>query len=438
MTEASIWVSLLDLDDSEPVRGMSGPLSDQHGMARVLVRMHHAPIGYIELPAAPAETLTTRANSLAEKTLAEPLRHHEELDKAALDTRESLDKAALDTKESAGWMASVSCPDRFAPGGPGVTVIICTRDRAEGLHKCLRSIQQINYEPLQILVVDNAPTSDETRELVTGLAKADARIQYTCEPGPGLSRARNHGLARAQFDLICFTDDDVRVDPGWLAAVVAGFAADPGTVCVTGLVASSSLDTGAERYFDSRYSWGEAFEPRRYDLAAHRHSSPLYPFNAGVFGTGANFAIRRSAVKELGDFDPILGVGGPGRGGEDLDMFLRVILAGGRICYLPSSLVWHRHRSDEDALAEQIYSYGHGLGAYLAKHLLSGQMPVVLLTRALRHATAVLRRTRKASRAGQMRVGGKRLVLIEAWGALIGALSYRRAARRASSASSNL
>jgi GT2 family glycosyltransferase len=423
MTEASIWVSLLDLDDSEPVRGMGGPLSDQHGMARVLVRMHHAPIGYIELPAGPAENLTARAISLAEKTLAEPLQHHEELD-----------KAALDTQESAGWMASVSCPDRFASGGPGVTVIICTRDRADGLHKCLRSIQQVNYEPLQILVVDNAPASDETRELVTGLAKADARIQYTCEPEPGLSRARNHGLARAQFDLICFTDDDTRVDPGWAAAVAAGFAADPGAACVTGLVASSSLNTGAERYFDSRYSWGEAFEPRRYDLATHRHSSALYPFNAGVFGTGANFAIRRSAVEELGDFDPVLGTGGPGRGGEDLDMFLRIILAGGRICYLPSSLVWHQHRSDEGALAEQIYSYGHGLGAYLAKHLLSGQMPVVLLTRALRHATAVLRRSRKASRAGQMRVGGRRLVLTEARGALVGALSYRRAARQTASA----
>lgn len=115
-------------------------------------------------------------------------------------------------------------------------------------------------------------------------------------------------------------------------------------------------------------------------------------------------------------------------------MFLRIILAGGRICYLPSSLVWHQHRSDEGALAEQIYSYGHGLGAYLAKHLLSGQMPVVLLTRALRHATAVLRRSRKASRAGQMRVGGRRLVLTEARGALVGALSYRRAARQTASA----
>jgi GT2 family glycosyltransferase len=426
MTETSIWVGLLDLDDSQPVHGVSGPLSDQHGAARVMVRMHHAPMGYIQLPVAPAESLTARARSLAEKALADPLRRHEELDKEAL--------AAPD---SAGWMAAVSCPQRFATsGGVGVTVIVCTRDRTEGLAECLRSIQQLNYEPLEILVVDNAPTGDDTRELVTAAAQTDPRIQYTCEPNPGLSRARNHGLERAQFDLVCFTDDDTQVDPGWPSAITVGFAADPDAVCVTGLVATSSLNTGSERYFDSRYSWGEAFEPRRYDLAANRHHSPLYPFSAGVFGTGANFAIRRSVVNDLGGFDPILGAGGPGRGGEDLDMFLRLILAGGRICYLPSSLVWHQHRPDLEALSEQIYSYGHGLGAYLAKHLINRRMPAVLLGRGLRQAGVVLRRTRQASRAGQMRAGGRRLALAEARGVVAGALCYRRASRQESGASS--
>jgi GT2 family glycosyltransferase len=111
-------------------------------------------------------------------------------------------------------------------------------------------------------------------------------------------------------------------------------------------------------------------------------------------------------------------------------MFLRIILAGGRICYLPSSLVWHQHRSDIDALGEQIYSYGYGLGAYLAKHLINGLMPVVLLGRGLRQAGVVLGRTRQASRAGQMRVGGRRLALTEARGVLAGALCYRRVARR--------
>ena len=116
-------------------------------------------------------------------------------------------------------------------------------------------------------------------------------------------------------------------------------------------------------------------------------------------------------------------------------MFLRIILAGGRICYLPSSLVWHQHRSDMDALGKQIYSYGYGLGAYLAKHLINGQMPAVLLGRGFRYAGVVLGRTRQASRAGQMRAGGRRLALIEARGVLAGALCYRRAARRTSTAS---
>ena len=429
MTEAStsIWLGLLDLDGSEPIRGVSGPLGDRHGMARVMIRVHHAPVGYVELPAKPVESLTARAASLAERTLAEPLRRHEELD-----------KEALDTQSSAGWTAAVSCPQRFAvSGGTGVTIIVCTRDRTQGLAECLRSIQQVNYEPFEILVVDNAPARDDTRELVMAMARTDTRVRYTCEPDPGLSRARNHGLARARFDVVCFTDDDTRVDPGWVAAAAAGFAADPEAVCVTGLVASSSLDTGPERYFDSRYSWGKAFDPRRYDLVTHRHSSSLYPYSAGVFGTGANFAVRRGTVTGLGGFDPILGAGGPGRGGEDLDMFLRIILAGGRICYLPSSLVWHQHRSDMEALGEQIYSYGHGLGAYLAKHLISGGMPVVLLARGLRRVGVVLGRTRQASQAGQMRVGGRRLALTEARGALVGALCYRRAAHRASSAAAN-
>ena len=68
MAGAGIWVGLLDLDGSEPIHGVSGPLSDSHGMARVLIRAHHAPIGYVQLPAAPAESLTARATSLAESS----------------------------------------------------------------------------------------------------------------------------------------------------------------------------------------------------------------------------------------------------------------------------------------------------------------------------------------------------------------------------------
>jgi glycosyltransferase involved in cell wall biosynthesis len=418
--EGAIWVGLLDMDEGRPVVGVSGPVRVEHRQARVLIRTHGAPLGQVCVPTLPVETLTVRVRTAAETALAEALRRHAYWDNP--------------TGEPGGsrrWIAQAACPRHFPTrNGTGITIIVCTRDRTKGLRECLRTLQQVTYDPIEIIVVDNAPSVNTTKEAVTALAQNDRRIRYTCEPRPGLSRARNYGLVHARYDIAAFTDDDTTVDSGWPSAIAAGFAADPEAVCVTGLVATSALDTGAERYFDSRYSWGEAFEPRRYDLGAHRHPSRLYPFSAGIFGTGANFAVRRSALARLGGFDPLLGAGSPARGGEDLDMFLRVILGGGRICYLPSALVWHRHRADTQALGEQIYSYGYGLGAYLAKHLLNRQLPAAMLGQGLRQAGVVVGRMRRATQESQLRAGGRRLGFTEARGVMAGALCYYRASRR--------
>ena len=426
--EGGVWVGLLDMDDVRPVVGVSGPVCVRYRQARVLIRMHRAPLGHVSVPTLPVETLTARVRIAAETTLAEELRQHAHWD-----------NLADEPVGSRGWAAQVACPRHFPTrNGAGITIIVCTRDRTEGLRECLRTLQQVTYDPLEIIVVDNGPSENTTREAVTALAQNDPRIRYTCEPRPGLSRARNNGLVHARYDIAAFTDDDTMVDPGWPSAVAAGFAADPEAVCVTGLVATSALDTGAERYFDSRYSWAEAFEPRRYDLTTHRHPSVLYPFSAGIFGTGANFAVRRSALARLGDFDPLLGAGSPGRGGEDLDMFLRVILAGGRICYLPSALIWHRHRADTQALREQIYSYGYGLGAYVAKHLLNRQLPATMLGHGLGQVGMVVGRMRRATQESQLRADGRRLGLTEARGFMAGALRYYRTSRRRSSVSSGV
>jgi len=426
--EGAIWVGLLDMDEGGPVVGVSAPAPVGHQQARVLIRTHRAPLGQVCASTLPVETFTARVRTAAETALAEELRRHARRDNLARELDGSCD-----------WAARAACPRHFAArNGAGVTMVVCTRDRTEELRRCLHTLQQVSYDPIEIIVVDNAPNGGTTREAVMALAHDDPRIRYTCEPCPGLSRARNHGMARARYDIVAFTDDDTMVDSGWSSAIAAGFAADADAVCVTGLVGTSALDTRAERYFDSRYSWGEAFEPRRYDLATHRHPSRLYPFRASIFGTGANFAVRRSAITRLGGFDPLLGAGSPGRGGEDLDMFLRVILAGGRICYLPSALVWHRHRADTLALGEQIYSYGYGLGAYVAKHVLNRQLPTTMLGHGLRQGGVMVGRMRRATQESQLRADGTRLGLTEARGVVAGALRYYRVSRRASSVSSGV
>lgn len=418
----SMWVGLLDLEDDKPVTVIGDPAGNGRRQGRVLVRIHREPLGYICVPTVPEPELTRRARQVAQADLAGTLHRHLELD-----------RSPLPPSDPGGWRRRAACPQGYKDlHTEGMTIIIATRNRTSLLRGCLHALQGVTHDPTEILVIDNAPDDDSTRKLVTGLAESDPRIRYIYEAQPGLCRADNRGMAEASFDTVAFMPDDALADPGWPSALAAGFALDPETVCVTGLVASATLDSSSERYFDARYPWGKVFEPRRYDLAEHRDPSPLYPFRAGLFGTGAGCAVRRGAVARVGGLDLLLGPGAPGRGGEDLDIFLRLILAGGRLCYLPSALIWHRHRADAHALGEQLFSYGFGLGAYLAKHLMSRDLPAGVLAMGAVHAAGVqLGRQKQAAQASQLRSGGGQLALRESLGVPAGAWSYFRAARAA-------
>jgi GT2 family glycosyltransferase len=212
-----------------------------------------------------------------------------------------------------------------------------------------------------------------------------------------LSRARNRGLELATGDVVAYTDDDVRVDPSWVHGLVRGFGRRPDVACVTGLAVAASLDSEVEAYFDSRVSWSTLREPRVYDLREDRADGPMYPFAAGLFGTGANFAFRREALLALGGFDELLGAGALTRGGEDLDAFVQVLVAGHAIAFEPSAVVWHHHRSTASELRAQMYGYGTGLTAFYTKLLCSRGTRGALL-RVVPHGLARLARTVRAVR----------------------------------------
>ncbi len=265
-----------------------------------------------------------------------------------------------------------------------ITVVVCTRDRVEMLKLALASILELDYPDLAVIVVDNAARTGETRDYVTGLA--DPRVRLVVEPLPGLSRARNAGLSAASTDIVAFTDDDVVVDGNWLQGLADGFNRGQAVGCVCGIVPSGEIRTPAQAYFDQRVGWARSCKPVLYQLDSPPPNVPLFPFQVGIYGTGANFAIRRSVVLELGGFDEALGVGAPTAGGEDLDIFFRVLGAGWQLAYEPSAIVWHRHRADNAALALQARAYGLGLGAWLTKIAFDPQTAWLAIRTVVTHA----------------------------------------------------
>jgi len=306
---------------------------------------------------------------------------------------------------------------------PRVSVIVATRERPDSLAACLRSLLRQTYTDFEVVVVDNAPTTTRTADLVRHTWSDNVR--HVCEPRPGLAVAHNLGIAAARGELLAFTDDDVIADPGWLAAIVAGFDRPERPACVTGLILPAELRTPAQRLLYRHGGYAKGFRPVVYDRAAPP-ADPLFPFTAGRFGSGANMAFRADVLRGLGGFDPATGVGTPARGGDDLLAFFRTIVRGHRIAYEPAALVWHRHHTGPDAVERQVRGYGTGLGAFLTAAVLREPASLGALVRRIprgvRHA---LDRTRAPGRPEP--AWSARLTGIERRALVAGPAAYLRA-----------
>jgi GT2 family glycosyltransferase len=322
---------------------------------------------------------------------------------------------------------------------PRVSVVVATRERADHLARALDSLLAQDHPDFEIVVVDNAPLTGATQDLVQH--KYGERVRYVCEPVPGLAVAHNRGIAVADGAVLAFTDDDVIADPHWLTALASPFAEDPRIGCTTGLILPARLGTPAQILLESHGGFAKGFAPRTYDPAHPPADQPLFPFTAGSFGSGANMAFRAVALRDMGGFDPATGTGTPARGGDDLYAFVSVLAAGHRLRYTPDALVWHHHRESWQDLRNQAYGYGAGLTAYLTAVLVRrpALLPALLrkLPRGLAHARTITAHREgggASSAPGEHGVQDhpwpRQLSRLERRGMLAGPIGYAKARRR--------
>jgi glycosyltransferase involved in cell wall biosynthesis len=324
---------------------------------------------------------------------------------------------------------------QLAPGGKAtrtVSVVICTRDRPALLRMALESVLATNYPDFEAIVVDNASRTTATRDFVR--SHTDPRVKLICKRQPGASRARNAGLLAAHGEVVAFVDDDVVVDGQWLRALVSRFNNGPSVSCVSGMVPAGEIRTPAQAYFDKRVGWSDSTTARLYDWSFPPPDVPLFPFAVGRYGTGANFAVKRDVALRLGGFDELLGPGTPTGGGEDLDLFFRILRSGGQLVHDPTAIAWHRHRADSDALFDQTRGYGLGLGAWLAKIANHPATAGLAVKTALLHIPAMVRHLRGTSKESMSSVTPEGLLPAEitrgTWKFIVkGALAYHAALR---------
>jgi O-antigen biosynthesis protein len=305
-----------------------------------------------------------------------------------------------------------------------VSVVVATRDRPDDLRNCLRSLEgQRANRRIEVVVVDNNPASGLTRRALREFPD----VVVVDEARPGLSYARNRGIAAATGDVIVTTDDDVTCPEDWIERLVAPFQRDD-VMIVTGNVLPAELETSAQRVFESYGGLGRGWHRRIVDaewFAQFRRAVPTWRL-----GCTANAAFRRSifADPNIGLMDEALGAGTPTGCSEDTYVFYRVLKAGFAIAYEPDAFVWHRHRSSMKAVRRQIYSYAKGHAAYqLTTWLRDGDRRGI--TRLLYELPAVY--TRRAwQRIRRQSDYPVTFVLLEVLGTLAGPLALWRSRRR--------
>lgn len=228
------------------------------------------------------------------------------------------------------------------PGDGGVvrvSILIATLRRSELLAQTLASLGAVRRPELlaEILLVDNA--GDEPTQRLAAAMTAQLPIRLLVERVPGKNRALNRAVPDARGDLLAFVDDDIVVDPGWLAEMVEGAARWPEV-----------------RVFGGRIlpRW-PAQGPPCFDHPFFRHAYAIadWPLGEGPYSAGrvfgGNMAIRRSVVTDGWRFSPDVGPQGAGAyvPGSETELTLRLERAGDRCVYLPRALVHHQIRPEQ-------------------------------------------------------------------------------------------
>jgi len=228
---------------------------------------------------------------------------------------------------------------------PVVSVVVPTRGRAAYLEVTLDSLlAQRTGIAHEILVVDDGDAG-ATADIV----RARPPVRYLAHGSRrGLNVARNTGLREAGAPLIAFVDDDVLVPPGWLDALAEGAARHPEAGAFGGPIRAR---------FEGRVPRG-----------CGREDPPITTLDLGEhdrevdFVWGANFAVRRDAVKRVGPFDE--GIVQPH--GDEEEWLERLHAAGGRVVYLAAAGLDHRRTADDARLrplARAAYARGRGARA---------------------------------------------------------------------------
>jgi glycosyltransferase involved in cell wall biosynthesis len=226
----------------------------------------------------------------------------------------------------------------------GVSFVVPVRNGARWLDRVLSAIlAQDDGRGMEVLVVEDG-SRDDSPAIARAFA-ARAAVRVIEGPGRGAAAAINLGIRHATHPVICQVDQDVIVEPGWMARVTAELAA-PGVGAVQGYYATPPDGSLWARVM------GLDLEQRYARIAG----------SAVDHVASGNTAYRAAALHAVGLLDESLGYG------YDNDLSYRLAAAGYRLVLCRAARSVHRWRETARGYLAQQYGVGYGRLEVVARH----------------------------------------------------------------------
>jgi glycosyltransferase involved in cell wall biosynthesis len=203
--------------------------------------------------------------------------------------------------------------------GDLTSIVVAVYNGAAFLGEALDSALAQDYDPIEVVVVDDGST-DETPEVIARYPEVVALRQGNAGPGA----ARNAGIAAARGAFIAFVDADDTVPAGKLSAQV-GYLRDHPDVSVVLGRQEARIENGLEEpHWHERPAW----LPRTIAWDGREQIPPM------------TMVARREAFDRVGPFDTRF------RFGDDLDWLLRAHEAGMGLAMVDEVVLIRRAHGD--------------------------------------------------------------------------------------------
>ena len=240
-----------------------------------------------------------------------------------------------------------------------LSVVICTWNRAGLLRRTLQQMGALAVPAgatWELIVVNNACT-DDTDAVLNEFP--DLPLRRILEPAKGKSNALNRAVDEARGEYLLFTDDDVLVEPDWIAAYLAAFRRHPEAAVFGGPIRPWFEGTPPEWLV-------RVFHQVEFAFAALDLGPTPRPFGGHDLPFGANLAIR-TADHRAYRYDPALGPR-PGRAlrGEETVLVGRMLEDGKTGWWVPEARVRHFVPAARQT-RRYIHEWYHGWGEYVAR-----------------------------------------------------------------------